>query len=86
MWFDFKCKNCGEVRENVAASIEDKIQKCPSCGGESVRQISSPTLKFKGGGWTTRKPVEAFPGESEYVEDWGHDSHGMGSDPGSREE
>lgn len=85
-WYDYRCKGCGRVRENVSASIEDRIQECPSCGGKSVRIISAPPLKFKGGGWTVKAPVEAFPGESEYTDDWGSESHGMGSDPGERED
>ncbi len=85
LWYDYRCATCGEIREDVAAKIEDKIQTCPSCGGRSIREISAPGLKFMGGGWTTRKPVEAFPGESEYTEDWGKDTHGL-SGPLHREE
>ena len=79
-WYDLECEDCKEIRRNVAAKIEDRIQACPSCGGRSVRKISAPPLKFKGGGWATGKPVEAFPGESEYTKDWGKESHGLSSD------
>ena len=85
-WYDWKCKDCKEIRENVSASIEDKIQECPSCGGRSVRQISAPPLRFKGSGWTVPRPVEAFPGESEYTKDWDSSSHGMESNPGEHED
>jgi len=78
-WYDWKCKDCGEIRENISAGIEDRIQTCPSCGGKSVRIISAPPLKFKGGGWATGKPVEAFPGEPEYTKDWGKETHGLSS-------
>ena len=73
LWKDFLCGDCGEVQENVSSKAEDKERECPSCGGWAKIVLSPKFTKYRGGGWTTEHPVEAFEGESEYVSDWGKD-------------
>lgn len=77
VWKDYACKACGKVQENVPSKIEDTERECPECGEQAQMILYPHFTRFKGGGWTTRRPVEAFPGESEYVEDWGKESHGV---------
>jgi putative FmdB family regulatory protein len=72
LWKDYRCKDCGETQENVPSRAEDTERECP-CGGTAKIVLTPKFTKFKGGGWTTRKPVEAFEGESEYTDDWGKD-------------
>jgi len=72
LWKDYRCKVCGKTQENVPSRIEDTECPCP-CGAQAQVVLFPKFTRFKGGGWTTRRPVEAFEGESEYVEDWGKD-------------
>lgn len=84
-WYDWDCEKCGTVKD-VPAGIKEMKKTCKECGSLMRRMISSPALRFRGSGWTVRKPVETFSNEPEYTDDWGSESHGMGSDPGNREE
>lgn len=72
LWKDYLCPDCGEKQENVPSRLEDTECKCP-CGGTAKIVLCPKFTKFKGSGWTTEHPVEAFEGESEYVSDWGKD-------------
>jgi predicted nucleic acid-binding Zn ribbon protein len=76
VWKDFKCRDCGGVQENVSSRPEDKERAC-SCGGTAKVVLTPKATKFKGGGWTTPRHVETFPGESENPEDWNAESHGV---------
>ena len=71
LWKDYRCEDCGEVQENISSGIEDTERPCPSCGGKAKVTLTPKFTRFKGGGWTIPHPVEAFEGESEYVDDWG---------------
>ncbi|MBU0712061.1 zinc ribbon domain-containing protein [bacterium] len=45
--FDYKCKNCGKVYEELimSCSIPDADVKCPECGSyQSVKQMSAPSI------------------------------------------
>lgn len=79
LWKDYRCKKCGFVQRNVPSSTEDKERECaePSCKGRAVVILYPHPTKFKGGGWTTPRHVEAFPGESEDPRDWNAETHGV---------
>jgi putative FmdB family regulatory protein len=52
--YDFQCKTCGEIEENVHVSnIEtDGIHVCPKCGAEQKRLLGAPSrilFRSKGG-------------------------------------
>jgi len=50
--FDFRCKVCGAVVEELVLNGEDMPKKCPKCGGELERIFSgSVGLSFKGSGF-----------------------------------
>lgn len=72
LWKDYRCPDCGEKQENVSSRPEDTERECP-CGGTARIVLCPKFTRFKGSGWTTRRPVEAFENESEYVEDWTDD-------------
>jgi len=44
-----KCKHRFERLEKLSASATDK--KCPKCGAQAERQVSSAAIQFKGSGW-----------------------------------
>ena len=37
--FEYKCKNCGKIFEELVKSCEDKVC-CPHCAGEAERNYS----------------------------------------------
>jgi len=78
LWKDYKCEDCGKIQENIQSKIEDTERECPACKGRAKMILFPNFTRFKGGGWSTRRPVEAFPGESEYTDEWNADSHGIG--------
>ena len=51
MRYDYKCSNCNKIIE-ITHSMKDKEKRfCKFCGGELERQISKPTIVFKGSGF-----------------------------------
>jgi putative FmdB family regulatory protein len=50
--FDFRCKNCGKVVEELILNGEKIPDRCSDCGGELERIYSgSVGLSFKGAGF-----------------------------------
>ncbi|MEO0198385.1 MAG: zinc ribbon domain-containing protein [candidate division WOR-3 bacterium] len=50
--FEFRCKNCGKVIEELVMNGEEMPRRCPHCGGELERIFSgSVGLSFKGAGF-----------------------------------
>ena len=49
--FEYKCKNCGRVFDELVKSCEQKVT-CPACGGEGERSYSGKiyTATGKSGG------------------------------------
>lgn len=50
--YDFKCKNCGFIEENVLAKSDQMAKTCPNCGATTIRLISAPSrilFRSKGG-------------------------------------
>jgi len=86
LWKNFRCKDCEKIQENVNSKAEDTERECPACGGTAKVVLTPKFTRFKGFGWSTRRPVEAFPGESEYTEDWNADTHGLASVGGPEED
>lgn len=44
--YEFLCKDCGKVYEEICAP--DAAPACPHCGGEGIRQLSMPGPLKKG--------------------------------------
>jgi putative FmdB family regulatory protein len=48
--YQYCCINCGydfELMQKMGASNPE----CPECRGETRKQLGTPVIKFKGGGW-----------------------------------
>ena len=72
--FIYACPTCGWKSGDKIKPFTVEEIPCEECQGAATRVLSVPGhIKFKGSGWATRRPVEAFEKESEYVEDWGKD-------------
>ena len=76
LWKDFACENCGKIQENVPSKPEDTERGCP-CGGTAKIILYPKPTRFRGSGWTTRRPIETFDNEPDNPEDWGPESHGL---------
>jgi putative FmdB family regulatory protein len=49
----YKCADNGHIFELVQKFSADPGADCPTCGSESKRQISAPTVIYKGSGFYT---------------------------------
>ena len=50
--YEYRCKVCDYLFEKLQ-SVNDDDPSCPNCGGEVLRMISAPKLRFKGSGFHT---------------------------------
>jgi len=48
--YDFKCKECGHVQEQLVLS-EDDIPKCMECGHDMERIMAASNFILKGRNW-----------------------------------
>ncbi len=66
--YEYKCSQCGSVIEALQKASDPPLKKCSSCGGSLQKQISSPSIQFKGSGWYitdyARKGADASQPES----------------------
>lgn len=54
MIYDYECKNCSNVQEEIHGMNETPEIKCSKCSTIMQRIISGGSgVIFKGGGWTT---------------------------------
>ena len=49
--YDYKCADCGSVREILQRSSDQQSVECQSCDGQMQRQRSAPRFRLKGSGW-----------------------------------
>ncbi len=60
--YDYRCRECGEERTDVLASVNDEALWCPNCGKHTMMRVqvnrTAPALQFVGGGWTASTPKE----------------------------
>lgn len=59
--YEYRCSTCGASFERIEHVPGDSSLPCPCCGGNTLRQLGVPVLRFKGSGW--------------YVTDSGNKSH-----------
>ena len=52
--FDYLCKQCEVIEENVLVKKFDDVNHCKKCGTELHRLMSRPAFKFKTAGGTER--------------------------------
>ena len=56
----YKCSSCGEITtilEFDRTKIKDAIT-CPFCGGTATKQLSKPSVRYKGDGFTKAKVID----------------------------
>jgi putative FmdB family regulatory protein len=60
--YEYQCKQCKAHLEKIQKFADPPLLKCPRCGGELERLLSSPAIQFKGSGWYitdyARKPAK----------------------------
>jgi len=49
--YEYKCKECGFVFEEIKSIKNKDNVVCPHCGSGVERIIGIPAIKFKGSGW-----------------------------------
>jgi len=49
--YEYKCQQCGKHHEVMQKITEKPLKKCPDCGGEMKKMISSTSFVLKGSGW-----------------------------------
>ncbi|MBC7362270.1 MAG: zinc ribbon domain-containing protein [Candidatus Aminicenantes bacterium] len=49
--YEYRCKKCHRQFEILQKLNEKSLDKCPECGGQLTKLISSPAIQFKGSGW-----------------------------------
>lgn len=52
-FYDYKCKNCGNIKLNVRRSINEKVNdlRCDSCGMHMTLVPNRTAFNLTGGGW-----------------------------------
>ena len=58
--YDYRCDHCGHVFSAVQSFNDSALEKCPNCGKQPRRLISTPAIVFKGSGWykTDSRPAQ----------------------------
>lgn len=58
--YDYRCDHCGHVFSAVQSFSDEALEKCPNCGKQPRRLISTPAIVFKGSGWykTDSRPAQ----------------------------
>ena len=49
--YEFVCDKCNNAFEEMCAYSEIEDMKCPECKGKAKKQLSIPTIAFKGSGF-----------------------------------
>ncbi len=49
--YEYQCTKCSHRFEKIQKFSDEKIRKCPQCGGPVEQVISAPAVQFKGSGW-----------------------------------
>lgn len=49
--YDYKCHNCERVVERKKSFYDTSAETCSECSAEMTRQLSVPSVQFKGSGF-----------------------------------
>ena len=49
--YEYECEACAHRFERIQKFSDPPVDKCPSCGGQVKKLLSSPAIQFKGSGW-----------------------------------
>lgn len=49
--YEYRCTSCGHTFEKIQSFSAEPERVCPRCGGELIRPVTAPALRFEGAGW-----------------------------------
>jgi putative FmdB family regulatory protein len=49
--YEYRCTSCGYGFEKIQSFSAKPETECPKCGGELIRPVTAPALRFAGAGW-----------------------------------
>jgi putative FmdB family regulatory protein len=49
--YEYQCVNCSERVEILQRMSDPPYSRCPKCGGDMKKLLSSPAIQFKGSGF-----------------------------------
>ena len=49
--YEYRCTACGHSFEKIQSFSAQPEKECPKCGGELIRPVTAPALRFAGAGW-----------------------------------
>ncbi len=49
--YEYRCTACGYSFEKIQKFSAEPEKDCPKCGGELIRPVTAPALRFEGAGW-----------------------------------
>jgi putative FmdB family regulatory protein len=60
--YEYQCGPCGRF-EVIRKFSDPPLDKCPTCGSEIQKLLSSPAIQFKGAGWYVTDYAKKSGGE-----------------------
>lgn len=49
--YEYECKSCCQVMEELQKFSDAPLKKCPHCGGKMHKKMSLNSFHLKGSGW-----------------------------------
>lgn len=65
--YEYECRKCHGVTEQIQGLNDPPIRKCPGCGGRLDKKMSQGSFVLKGAGW--------------YATDYGNKANGVAKKP-----
>ena len=69
--YEYECEACAQRFERIQKFSDPPVDKCPSCGGQVRKLLSSPAIQFKGSGWYITDYAKKGGGAKESTESKG---------------
>ena len=63
--YEYRCKECGSLKEVRHGFKEPHTEPCPTCGGEMARVFSPTGIVFKGSGFYVNDSRKSSAGKSD---------------------
>ena len=83
--YEYRCSKCSNTFEKIQKFSSKPRAKCPECGGAGKRQLSAPSIRFKGTGWYVTDYAGKKSGESEEKKDPSEKTPSKKSSPASKD-
>ncbi len=62
--YEYECEMCAQRFERIQKFSDPPVDKCPACGGQVRKLLSSPAIQFKGSGWYITDYAKKSKGDS----------------------